>query len=177
MKLKIFLFLVLFCVGPSLSAQLITTDYEKVKTTNRTIETHNKMSFGMILSKDKSLLAISYNFKLSQLEVYNTSTWEIEGSFSVKGFIDEHDSYFSGTEENVIHVARSRGKKMYKVNFKTNEIKAYKLNKPNTGNNTYPFNTFYRDFWEQNGNMAQYRFFDDYALIITDTTLEVYRKK
>lgn len=173
--------LALLFADHSLSGQIISSDYTKVTTIKRSNGTHHHFPRVLVLNKDKSFLAILYGLKppFAILEVYSTVSWEKVGHVQTNGIFNEHDSYFSGIEENVIHLARNSAnrRKMLKVNFKTNEVTSYKLGKAQVGKTLSNYTPFYKAYKDYTDERSSYFFFDAYALTITSTTVEVFLKK
>ncbi len=174
-------FIMLFCLFSSLTlnAQLMNEEYKKVNTILRDTRNQENLSFSFLRHEEKKVLLIGYDLSPTKFEVYDTKTWTRISYFETKGHVAEAESFFSTTEANIVYIKKSRGKALFKVNYLTGEVlektscKRLGFEGPIAEYN----NQFYELFWRQKvQGVDQYFFFENFALNIKDSEIDVFKK-
>ncbi|WP_141719779.1 hypothetical protein [Roseivirga misakiensis] len=170
--------MILLFLNIGLKAQIINKDYIKVKTIERDYRNQVSLPFYYLWNEQQEILIIGFDFKPSKFEVFETKTWKRLSYFQTRGHSFEPESFFSPKETNVVYIKKNRGKTLYKVDYlkgvilEKTSIKKLDFERPAPNYESQ----FYDSYWQQNFPRHHYLFFEDYALIIKDSEIDVYKR-
>ncbi|MFY0592191.1 hypothetical protein [Roseivirga sp.] len=175
---SIFILIICLFLSIDLKAQILNEEYKKINVIKRDTRNQGNLPFYYLWNEKQDILIIGFGFKPSKFEVYETKTWKRLSFFQTKGHSNEPESFFSPKEANIVYIKKSRGKVLFKVDYLKGEIlektsfRRLDFEKPIPNYESQ----FYEALWRQNLPMHHYLFFSNYALIIKDSQLDVFRK-
>ncbi|KOF02781.1 hypothetical protein OB69_10800 [Roseivirga seohaensis subsp. aquiponti] len=176
MAIRLVLFFTITLSSLSLHSQIIDNDYSKIGEIQSDPHVRDKLPFQFFVNVDRDIVLIGYGIKPTKFVAYRLSDWSVVSSFDTKGYVSEAKSYFDEENNDIFYVKKSRGKSVFRVDFRTGYVEKMKCKETPKGCDFY--NSKDKDYvslWDQNYSDF-YFFYKSYLIFNNRKSISLYKR-